>query len=93
VAGTLVGLFADPSFQDHAVTLGRGDAVVLYTDGVTEARSGSDIFGEERLREMLAGCAGLDAEAIASRIEDAVESYRDDGARDDVALLVLRVRP
>ena len=50
--------------------------------------------GRERLEAVVASCAGLAADAIASRIEDAVASFAADGAlRDDIALLVVRILP
>ncbi len=88
-AGLLLGVVAQPSLVDVDFELGPGDAVVLYTDGVTEARRGADLFGEQRLLTTLAGLAHLDAEAIAAGVDDAVAVYQD-GADDDLAVLVVR---
>ena len=50
VGGTILGAFADAAFEEEALHLRDRDALVMYTDGVTEARSTSDEeFGEERL--------------------------------------------
>ena len=65
-AGTLLGVVPEPQLFDVHADLGPGDAVVLYTDGVTEARRGGELFGETRLVEALALLAGQPAEAIAS---------------------------
>lgn len=88
-AGLLLGVVAQPSLVDVDFELGPGDAVVLYTDGVTEARRGADLFGEQRLLATLAGLAHLGAEAIAAGVDDAVAVYQD-GADDDLAVLVVR---
>ena len=87
--GTLLGVVPDPELRDVHVELGPGDAVVLYTDGVTEARRGNDLFGEARLVDALAGLAGLPAEEIASGLEAAVADFRR-SASDDTAIVVLQ---
>jgi serine phosphatase RsbU (regulator of sigma subunit) len=68
-----------------------GDALVLYTDGVVEARSPDGLFfGEERLMALLRSSVALDAPTMASRIEDAVLNFQEHAPRDDIAVLVLR---
>jgi serine phosphatase RsbU (regulator of sigma subunit) len=90
--GTLLGVFADLDLTDRTTDLQAGDAVLLYTDGVTEERSESEVFGEGGLREVLASCNGQDAQAIVSAVGDAVEGFRQEAPRDDMAILVLRVK-
>lgn len=89
-AGMLLGVVPDPLLTDASFALGPGDAVVLYTDGVTEARRGRDLFGERRLLATLEGLAGRSAEAIAAGLEAAVAEFRT-SAKDDTAILVLQV--
>ena len=55
--GPLVGTLERPRWEVTPVELSRGDQLVLYTDGVTEARAGGDRFGEDRLRASLSGAA------------------------------------
>jgi PAS domain S-box-containing protein len=86
-----VGLFGDFRLSSSELRLEPGDALVLYTDGVTEARRGETLFGTGRLLELLAGCTDLDADAIAQRIIEAVDAFQEGGRRDDVAIIVLRV--
>jgi PAS domain S-box-containing protein len=90
--GTLIGFVPDPEVADVALELRPGDSLVLYTDGVSEARSEAGLFGEERLVDLLKSCNGLDAAGIAERIESDVLDFREDGTSDDLAVLVLRVR-
>jgi serine phosphatase RsbU (regulator of sigma subunit) len=90
--GTLIGLVPDPDIVDVRMDLQPGDSLVLYTDGVSEARSDGDLFGEERLIDLVKGCAGLDATGIAERIERDVLTFQGDENADDLAVLVLRVR-
>jgi sigma-B regulation protein RsbU (phosphoserine phosphatase) len=89
--GTLLGATPSPVFHDQEVALDAGDALLLYTDGVTEARTPDGRFGLERLKAVLGGCAGLGAAQLADRVERAVGELGDPtAAGDDVALLVLR---
>ena len=88
--GTLLGILDDPDITERTTELGPGDALVLVTDGVTEATAADRASGPERLASFLAGCAGTGAGAIAEAVErEAVES-QDGAARDDVAVLVAR---
>ena len=89
--GLLIGSLPNVTLADDSVELGPGDVIVLCTDGVTEARSADAIFGSERLRDLVAGCEGLDAQAIADRVKDAALDFQPGLSRDDVAVLVLRV--
>ncbi len=89
--GTLLGVFDDAVVDDGRVHLGPGDALVLYTDGVIEARApDKEQFGDERLTALLATCAGRTADGIARRVELAVADFTADDITDDVAILVLR---
>jgi PAS domain S-box-containing protein len=88
-AGTLLGVVPDPSLIDVEAELAPGDAVVLYTDGVTEARRGNDMFGEARLLQVLAALAGRPAEEVATGLEAAVADFRR-SASDDTAILVVQ---
>jgi len=88
VGGTLLGLVADPRLQTVKVRLQPGDTLLLYTDGVTEAR-GETVLGEERLHELL-GAAPAGAEAIAEHIEAAVRAHTGGQLSDDIALLVVQ---
>jgi serine phosphatase RsbU (regulator of sigma subunit) len=92
--GTLLGVVPDPELHDAEVELSPGDTLVLYTDGVIEARSsGEGMFGPGGLAELLESCAGRDPDTVAQRIEDAVVELQDGDPTDDIAILALRVRP
>ena len=71
--------------------LAPGDAIVCFTDGVTEGRGPDGMFGDERLAELLRGSAGLDAGAIVDRIVDVAVEYQGGRSQDDLAVLALRV--
>jgi len=85
-------VFDDANLTEQEARLEPGDALVLYTDGVVEARSPAGLFfGEERLMALLRSSVALDASTIASRIEEAVLNFQEQTPHDDVAVLVLRV--
>ena len=90
--GTLLGVVPDPVLVDVEVVLAPGDAVVLYTDGVTEARNGRAMFGEYMLLQALRSVAGRSAEAIADGLEAAVRGFRR-SATDDIAIMVTQAAP
>src|SRR5215212_6167693 len=89
--GRALGVFDDAELGDGSLRLMPGEALVLYTDGVTEARSpAGDFFGDERLHRLLRSCSGLDAAGIATRIKNVVLDFQEGYPRDDLAVLVLR---
>ncbi|SEG79958.1 GAF domain-containing protein [Nonomuraea solani] len=91
--GLLLGIFADAGLNAELVELAPGDALLLYTDGVTEAhsRSGHDVWGLPALSTLLAACDGLNAEQTLERITTALSGHAGDYHSDDTALLLLRV--
>ena len=91
--GTLLGLLPDPSVADHGTELEPGDALVLYTDGVTEARRDREVFGDANLTQVLGSLAGRPADGIAAGIEQAVVDWQPEHRSDDLAVLVVRARP
>ena len=90
-AGTVLGLFTGIDINPRSTTLGAGDAVVFYTDGVTEARSATRIYGPYRLTEALKVCSGCDANEIVEAVRSSVEEFRERTARDDMAMVVIRL--
>ncbi len=89
--GGLLGAFADTAIPvPTIVRLGRGDVVVFYTDGVTEARRADGIFGEARLRSAVQS-AGSDACSVADAVLAAVDDYALGEPHDDLAVLAVGV--
>jgi sigma-B regulation protein RsbU (phosphoserine phosphatase) len=84
-----VGVLETLDLTDVVVPLAPGDVVVLYTDGVTEGRRGSEFYGEERLRRSVLEHAGtpLPAESILGSVLE----FQDGRARDDIAVVAVRV--
>jgi phosphoserine phosphatase RsbU/P len=88
--GTALGLLESVTSPSADLSLAPGDALVFYTDGVTERRRGRDLFGTERLRAAAAPLAGYSAEVVAARLRAAAIGFSAESPRDDIAILVLR---
>jgi serine phosphatase RsbU (regulator of sigma subunit) len=81
----------DADWAQHTVSIAQGDTLLLYTDGVTEARNGARFFGEGRVRRCLR--AGGSAEAIVQRLFSMVQRFSAGDVRDDAAILAVVVTP
>jgi serine phosphatase RsbU (regulator of sigma subunit) len=90
--GSLLGMLDHSEVGEQRVRLGPDDCVLFFTDGLTEARKEMDQFGSERVAETLAG-APDDAKGVVSATQHAVLSFAEGSLGDDLAILVLRVRP
>ncbi len=88
--GTALGLLESITSPATAVSLNRGDALIFYTDGITERRRGRELFGAERLRQAAAPLAGHSADVVAARLRAITIAFSVEEPRDDIAVLVLR---
>ena len=91
-SGTVLGVVEDIDVTEDEVRLGPGDALVFYTDGVTERRSGSQMFGDDNLLACLRAAAGSSADVLAGRLEQEVRRFGSGVTRDDLAVLVVRCK-
>jgi sigma-B regulation protein RsbU (phosphoserine phosphatase) len=91
LAGSLVGAMNDPVFTQTDIALRPGDCVLLYTDGVTEARTGPEFFGDDRLVSSADAHRGGAATLVSGLLHDVVEFQAGD-PRDDIALLAVRIK-
>ncbi len=73
------------------LVLSPGEVLLCVTDGVTERREGRRMLGDDGLIEVLTGCAGLTAGAVAARVHRAVERFAPEPPSDDMAILTLRI--
>ena len=89
--GLLLGMLEDPALHDRSLALHRGDAMLLYTDGVTEAGSRDRPLGEHGLRDLVSRLREREPEQIVDAVEQAVVAAQTGEPRDDIALLALTV--
>lgn len=91
--GVALGAMESMAYEEKIMPLTSGTAIVLYTDGVTEAnRKDGELFGEERLNDVLRRSAGLTAGQLLERIKTETLAFCDDAPQaDDITLMVVRV--
>lgn len=88
--GALLGVVDAPHLHDVHISLPPGDTLLLYTDGVTEGRSGKNFYGEARLAAA-AACSVDSAEALTSAVLSEVLEFQAGRPRDDIAIVAIRV--
>jgi serine phosphatase RsbU (regulator of sigma subunit) len=91
--GTLLGVFPEPELHDSRGMLRPGDSLVMFTDGVTEARGkvSRDLYGDDRFRDLVASLHDLPATLMADAIRQAVRGFSGADISDDTVALVLKV--
>nr|WP_211210166.1 GAF domain-containing SpoIIE family protein phosphatase [Actinopolyspora halophila] len=88
--GMLVGALPDASFATRRLRLRPGQTLLLYTDGLTEARPGGELYGEERLAEFLTRHVDVGATALVGELDGLLAEFGS-AVTDDVALLAMSV--
>jgi sigma-B regulation protein RsbU (phosphoserine phosphatase) len=90
--GIAMGLLNDAEYTQDTVQMARGDLLVLYTDGITEAENAQlEMFGVPRLREVILASRALPAGDIIEEILRAVKAFTGDHPQsDDITLMVIR---
>jgi serine phosphatase RsbU (regulator of sigma subunit) len=87
ISGPLLGAPDEPHWELSTLELSAGDQLVLYTDGVTEARGVKERFGEQRLRASLSLVA--DPRAVVASVESALDSFIAGEPEDDAAVMAI----
>jgi anti-sigma regulatory factor (Ser/Thr protein kinase) len=88
-SGPLLGALEVADWPGEEIVLGAGDRLVLYTDGVTDARGEEDRFGDHRLLELLSGIDGAAPAEVVRAIDGALQGFQAGPQRDDTALLAV----
>jgi sigma-B regulation protein RsbU (phosphoserine phosphatase) len=88
-SGVLLGVDPRAHYEDFNVELEAGDVIVLYSDGLTEARRGEEEFGPEGVRRVLEAHARKGAEEILRALLAGVQAFTDQPL-DDVTVVVLK---
>ena len=88
--GSLLGVLTDLKVSEQTFDLGPGDALVLFTDGITERRRDGHLF-EEELPGTLQALAGASASEVARQVEDAALAFGAGAVGDDMAVLTISV--
>jgi serine phosphatase RsbU (regulator of sigma subunit) len=88
--GLALGIVSPQEYEQVTAELPPGGAVVLYTDGVIESRRGGELFGMERLDDVLAAHASSPAQEIADAVLAACRDFAGGDLPDDCAIVVIR---
>jgi serine phosphatase RsbU (regulator of sigma subunit) len=91
LTGLPLGIEPDQEYESERVELEPGSVVVLFTDGVLEARRDGELYGEERLDRLLARKHDLSAQELASAILDDCRRFAGGDLSDDCAIVCLKL--
>jgi len=89
-----VGMFPEAEYESAAVKLEKGDFLVIYTDGVSEAVNvKTEMFEEERLQHLLESFQGQTVEQLAETIREGVKTFTQGAPQsDDITILVVQYK-
>jgi len=91
--GAALGIIGNASFTTEKIKLHRGDSIVFFTDGVTEAMNpDKEIYGVERLCNLLAENNSVSGDLLIKKILDDLGEFSDDSTGlDDRTVLVIKI--
>jgi sigma-B regulation protein RsbU (phosphoserine phosphatase) len=88
--GPLLTLDPEGSYFSRERPLLLGDVILMYTDGLAEARSGGQIFGEDRIAASIRRDPGQDTTIMCKDLLEAARDFASEPLKDDVAILAIR---
>jgi serine phosphatase RsbU (regulator of sigma subunit) len=88
--GLVLGIDSGQEYAESQADLPPGSALVLYTDGVVEARRNGELYGDDRLDALLAQRHELPAAALASAVAEDAREFAGGDLSDDLAVVVIR---
>jgi serine phosphatase RsbU (regulator of sigma subunit)/CheY-like chemotaxis protein len=89
----MVGAFENMTFTEHTIALEPSSVLTMFTDGVTEARSGGVMLQSEGVRDVVREHYGERADRIANAIYSRASEFAQGRLRDDVAIIVVKLAP
>ncbi|MEV6551522.1 SpoIIE family protein phosphatase [Streptomyces sp. NPDC051597] len=90
-AGAFLGVLDNPPLHTTEDELHRGDLLLLFTDGVTERRSGTSMLGEQGVHDLLARMPHASAAETVAALENKIITYGPTPPGDDIAILAVRI--
>jgi serine phosphatase RsbU (regulator of sigma subunit) len=88
--GPLLMLAPGSSYYSREIELAMGDMVVLYTDGLAEARRGDELFGEDRIAALLRRDPTVAPDVLCKSLLEAARNFAEGPVEDDVAILAVK---
>jgi sigma-B regulation protein RsbU (phosphoserine phosphatase) len=87
-------LLRNDPYTEKEIAIAAGDRLVLFTDGVSEAAGGDgEMFGEQRIEELVSAHRHASAEELQQRIADAATHFSGGELADDLTLVVVAITP
>jgi serine phosphatase RsbU (regulator of sigma subunit) len=88
--GLVLGIDGGQEYAESRAVLSPGGSLVLYTDGVVEARRDGELYGDDRLDSLLAARRELPARALAAAVAEDAREFAGGDLSDDLAVVVIR---
>ena len=89
--GIMIGAWEDAEFEQKSVKLSKDSWILLYTDGLTEARSPSgEFFGLERIKEIVEQHEGNSAQRLVNRLYSRIRKFTREKITDDFSLMAVK---
>lgn len=76
-------------YETYSDKLSDGEIILLYTDGLLEAKDNGEMFGEEGIARALLDCGGLDISEVPAKLLDGAREFAHGNLADDVAIIAL----
>lgn len=90
--GTLLGMLSEAVFHDVDVPLDESSVLLAYTDGVSEARRDGEMFGPERIVELVGRVGGQSVDTVLDELVEAAVEFGGTPNQDDIAVIAIRPR-
>jgi phosphoserine phosphatase RsbU/P len=91
VGGMPLGIMSQTTYQGASTVMRSGDMLILYTDGITERWRSEDMFGEDRLRELVLRNRRLSVTALKETVLAAVKGFSPTPLDDDTTMLMVKM--
>jgi serine phosphatase RsbU (regulator of sigma subunit)/pSer/pThr/pTyr-binding forkhead associated (FHA) protein len=90
-SGMMIGAFAQCEWQEQTIALEPGSLLFVFSDGVTEAQCGEELYDERRMAPQVVTCSTFPPEEMVSRLMRDIADFADDVAgADDITMLVIK---
>lgn len=90
--GILIGVTPEAEFEEKNLLLNRGDNLVLYTDGLVEARSAQgELFGVNRTMQVIKSSPTLGPKALGHKLYNTVQKFTKKKIFDDLSLMIIKI--
>lgn len=90
--GIALGMFPNSTYEERSIPLNKGEVIVFYTDGTTEAMNEKrEEFGVKRLEEIIRNHSSLPARDLQTKIIDRINEFSGGKRSDDLTMMVIKV--